>query len=125
MKKYKLIIAIESVLVVLFLAIILIGNFNNDKTRDIKAEEHSYNEDFKLTVFQVGDPAFPFGDVEYEVLVQKNNADSQYYTVSEFSVTVSDDGGVGEFETEWQDDFLKITFEGSEQKPNTVIIPLN
>ncbi len=124
MKKYKLVIAIESVLVILLLAMILIGKFNNDNARVIKAEEYSNNEIFKLTVFQVGYPAFPFGDVEYEVWVQKNNADSQYYTISEFSVNVSDDGGVGDFETEWLDDVLKITFEGSEQNPNTIIVPL-
>lgn len=84
-----------------------------------------------MVIYQKGEPVFPFGPVTFEVSLQKseNKLNTKggfvFKETNTFFVDVYDDGRLGDFKTEWDTQYFKITFCGEEQSPNTIIIPLN
>jgi len=82
-----------------------------------KAETEVYRQSSKdgsqtVVIYEVGQPDWPFGKAHYKI-----------YGPSDFTVSVSDDGGNGEFVVEWKENSVVITFSGSEQEDAVYELP--
>lgn len=125
MKKYKFLIAIEAIIIVSLTIIICLTSFvlpESVRKHTLKYEQTTPDNKYKVSIIQVGSPDF-FGDARYNVRVTTNNEEVNY-PVNEFTVWVSDDGGIGEFKTDLTEEKFTVIFSGSEQQPYTITVPL-
>ncbi len=122
MKKMKVALMLESIVVVFLLIIVFITNSEFIKSSEelIRYEGESKNGIYKAQVVQIGEPVGAFSSVQYKVSVLKNEM-----TINESFFYINDDGGVGDFKAEITNDSFTVTFYGSEQEPYSVIIPFD
>ena len=122
MKKMKVALMLESIVVVFLLIIVFITNSEFIKSSEelIRYEGESKNGIYKAQVVQIGEPVGAFSSVQYKVSVLKNEK-----IINESFFYINDDGGVGDFKGEITNDRFTVTFYGSEQEPYSVIIPFD
>ncbi|MBE6752549.1 MAG: hypothetical protein E7556_08510 [Ruminococcaceae bacterium] len=122
MKKLKVTVILESIVVVFLLIIVFITNSEFIKSSEelIRYEGESKSGIYKAQVVQIGEPVGAFSSVEYKVSVFKNEM-----TINESFFYINDDGGVGDFKSEITNDSFTVTFYGSEQEPYSLIIPFD
>ncbi len=85
----------------------------------IKLNEVSPCGEYTATVDYRGKTG-TFGDAIYYVNLRNAEDD---YIIREATVYVDDNDYVGTFTYDWSDTYFKITFDGDEQSPNTIILP--
>ena len=111
-KKLPIILLIvETVLLLLILVSGIIYFITNIEKTEVYRQS-SDDGSQTVIIYEIGDPDWPFGDAHYMV-----------YGPSNFTVTVSDNGGSGGFNVEWKENSVVIIFSGSEQKDAIYELP--
>ena len=85
-------------------------------------KELSPNQDYPITVTELGEPAWPFGSDKIRVSLYENVRGRGKYQV-EFDALVANDGGKADYKVEWMDDGVQIVLIGSEQPDAYYFLP--
>ena len=118
-KLLKLILIVETMVLILGICIVSINVFVNKKKEICK--ELSPNGNYVLVIHRIGKPDWPFGADHLQVsLFEKNNSSS--YRAS-FQADVSNDGMEASYEVTWRDDSVQIALIGSEQPTAYYLLP--
>lgn len=129
MRKYKIALIIESVVLVLmvFAIVFAVGIeflFNKSGSEvEEKYKENSPDGRYVLVVNEIGEPIWPFGPMQYEVRLTSLNNKSNEGSAA-FKTWVFDDGGRGSFSVKWEKGQAVITFDGEEQSEAVFALPL-
>lgn len=111
---------IESILLVLALAIIAIQGNDNSTAQTELMQETDATGRYTVTIWRIGEPEWSFGPDHLKV--QLSDTENLGNDVS-FETDVKSDGAYASYEIEWIENAVKITLNGSDQAPAEYILP--
>lgn len=118
----RIVIILETVVIIALSALLVFATgLTNKNANEVKLEETSPCGKYTAVVIFKGTTG-TFGDAMYTVNLK--DAETEYI-VGSADVFVSDDGKAGRFDVQWSSTYFKITFDGDEQKANTIIFPFD
>ena len=118
-KKMSVLMAIESVLLVLALVIIGLQWADDSHAQTELTRETDPAARYAVTIWRIGEPEWSFGPDHLKV--QLSDTENPGTDVS-FEADVHSDGGHATYEIEWLENSVKITLEGIEQAPSEYIL---
>ena len=80
---------------------------------------------YSVTLFQVGEPEFPFGATHGAVVLSEILDGGTEKIISKTNITIHDDGSIlfpSRWDVSWEDDGAHVTLFGSEQEDEHIII---
>lgn len=115
-------LTIESILLVLVLALIIIAIQGSDDSpaQTELTQETDTTDRYVVTIWRVGEPKWSFGADRLKV--QLSDTENPGNDVS-FEADVKSDGAYATYKIEWIENGVKITLDGSDQAPSEYILP--
>ena len=118
MKKRRIVLTVLRSIALVFLAGTGYLIYETEyKTTEI---ETSRKEDYRLTIYQVGTPGFPFGPGSCRIVLSRNGK-----TVDRADITLHNDGkwpDETDFDVAWETGGVSVTVHGEEQEDMTYIL---